>query len=187
MKNIIPSIAYICLFSVLMAGCGSISDFNVSVPDSNNFIAGMPNPWTDITEKQASESAGFAFVAPKNAENVYFRLLKEDNLIEMRFNLSGARCTARTKTSKEKEDISGMWYAWSEDRKSKIFNVIGKERAAEDGGNSVYSGIWHDIKKERIYSLSCICYDTSKNHSCNGALPLGISATATTVFANAAK
>jgi len=181
MKKIISYTACISLFSVILAGCGAINNFKEK---NSGFIAGMPNPWTGIDEKQASEAAGFAFVLPENADKGNFRMMKMSNMVEMSFSMPGAECTARTMPSKKMEDISGMYYDWDIEKKGTVLGFSGEERFTKEGNKYIFSGVWHNKGKGRTYSLSCICDNADKGQSCSAAMAKGISAA---VFANAAE
>ena len=180
MKNIILCIVCFCLFSVVMSGCGTINDLKT---EGKN-IVGMTNPWTDIDAGQAAKAAGFAFAVPENADKTNFRILKAKDLVEMNFIISNAKCTARTRPSENMEDISGMFYDWEMERKSTILGLSVNERFAKEGLKYISSFLWHDQKKGRTYSMSCVCDGSVNGQSCNTDMPKGISAA---VFANAAE
>ena len=176
----------IFLFSVFSVGCKGNTEGQSFEQKRGNFIAGMPNPWTDIDAKAASEAAGFAFAVPENADKVIFRLLNSENLTEMDFYLHDTKCTARTKPSKGLEDISGMWYGWEKEKKSTVLGFPGKERFAKNDSNAVSSGLWHNKKKGRTYSLSCVCGISDNESICHDSSPLsGLAKNAAKIFAAA--
>lgn len=175
----------IFIFSVFIAGCDNGTESKTGKSGKTGIIAGMPNPWTDIDAKAASEAAGFAFAIPENADKVIYRLLNSKNLTEMDFYLQNTKCTARTEPSKEMEDISGMWYGWEKEKESIILGFPGKERFARNDSNAVSSGLWYDKKKGRIYSLSCVCGISDISSVCQDSNISSLAKTAAAIFAAA--
>lgn len=118
---------------------------------------GMANPWTDTTAEDALQSLGFEMGVPQGAEDVAYRMLADESLLEMNFTLDGQAYTARMKPSavvEEIEDISGLYYAWEAEEECEIGYATGLLRQAKDDEGAVANCIWLDVVPGFVYSLS---------------------------------
>lgn len=116
--------------------------------------ASIINPWLEIDAQDAEKAAGFKLGIPPGAEKIIYRLLAANNMVEMQFIINGEKWTARTKPAEEYEDISGMYFKWKSETKNNILGLEGKELRTESEGKNILSGLWHDSKKSRMFSLS---------------------------------
>ncbi len=130
-------------------------------------IANMINPWSEITEEEASSYCERLFRAPDGAENVVWRIMEsaadpekgKGPLLEMCFDLDGLSFNARAWEGASKEDdIAGMYYEWENEEEgalsgwgsgmmAKIFSCVGKNESA-------VLCTWYDEALEISYSLS---------------------------------
>ncbi|MBO5999494.1 MAG: histidine phosphatase family protein [Lachnospiraceae bacterium] len=117
---------------------------------------GMPNPWTDTTAEEALEALGFELGIPEGAENVAYRVLSEEKLLEADFSLDGLDYVARMKPSDvtdEIEDISGLYYEWEHEEECEIGYAKGLIRQVKDGDQTIENCIWLDVVPGLVYSL----------------------------------
>ena len=120
-------------------------------------IEGMTNPWLDTTAEGLMEALGVEFKVPEGAENVVFRMLREESLAEMDFDLDGMTYTARIQPAVEWTDISGMYYKWENTLED--FTIGGCpawEGRAADGEDTADLCLWFDVVPGLMYSLGTV-------------------------------
>ena len=119
--------------------------------------AGMPNPWTETTAEGLMEALGLEFIVPEGAENVTYRMLKDEALAEMEFDLDGMRYTARIQPAVEWTDISGMYYEWENTLEDiTIGGRAAWEGRAADGDHTADLCLWFDVVPGLMYSLGTV-------------------------------
>ena len=120
-------------------------------------VEGMPNPWTETGAEGLMEALGLEFNVPEGAENVTFRMLKDESLAEMDFDLDGMAYTARIQPAVEWTDISGMYYEWENTREDfTIGNCPAWEGRAADGEGTADLCLWFDVVPGLMYSLGTV-------------------------------
>ena len=120
-------------------------------------VEGMPNPWLDTTAEGLMEALGVEFKVPEGAENVVFRMLKEESLAEMDFDLDGMEYTARIQPAVEWTDISGMYYEWENTLEDfTIGSCPAWEGRAADGEATADLCLWFDVVPGLMYSLGTV-------------------------------
>ena len=120
-------------------------------------IEGMPNPWTETTAEGLMEALGLEFAVPEGAENVAFRMLEDESLAEMEFDLDGMTYTARIQPAVEWTDISGMYYEWENTMEDiTIGDRPAWEGRAADGDNTADLCLWFDVVPGLMYSLGTV-------------------------------
>ena len=143
MKKLIPII-----LAILMLCCAALAEAPVT---------GVPNPWTETTAEGLIEALGLEFNVPEGAENVAFRMLKDETLAEMEFDLDGMTYTARIQPAVEWTDISGMYYEWENTLDD--ITIGGRpawEGRAADGDDTADLCLWFDIVPGLMYSLGTV-------------------------------
>ena len=148
----------LCLsaFLLLLAACGkkeAPAETTQAAAPAGAF-AGLANPWTDTDYDGFKEMTGLDLLVPEGAKEVIFRVLKEENLGEMRFTLSGLSYTARIKPCAAFEDISGLYYTFEKEEDCKVGWCEGKIKEAKDGKDTVKVCLWCDMAPGIMYSLS---------------------------------
>ena len=117
---------------------------------------GVANPWTETTAEEMVEVLGLSFHEPDGAENIVYRMLKDESLAEMQFVLNGAECTARIKPAAEFKDISGMYYEWDSVEDCEILWCPGQVMQTEEDGKEISLCLWYDVVPGLMYSLSAV-------------------------------
>ena len=123
---------------------------------------GMANPWTDTTAEEAMQVLGIEMGVPEGAEDVVYRMLADEQLLEMDFTLDGLDFTARMKPSavvEEIEDISGLYYSWVHEEECEVGYTTGLLRQAESDEGIIENCIWLDVVPGFVYSLTTSAED----------------------------
>lgn len=118
---------------------------------------GMPNPLVEKTEKEIEKEFGFKFGKLKNEKNVKFYVI-DGEMIEKIFELGDTKITLRVVPAIEFEDISGMYYAWTEED-GKVKNRDAKIMSAKDDLGSAQVCLWYDAAPGLMYSASATAKD----------------------------
>ena len=173
MKN--KTIAIIGAFVLVLTGltgcAGSTSAADPAGPSAaeSEEVAGMANPWVEITEEEAKQLCTRLFKAPDGAKTRVWQKCESlgdpaqniGPLVQLDFELDGMDFTARAQAgAAEDADISGMFVEWSEGPDDVTLanwgegNMAGKTyRAVDDMG--YYDLItWYDVEIGIKYSLS---------------------------------
>lgn len=129
--------------------------------------AELANPWTSITEEEASEIIPNSFSAPEGATNVEWSVNTSGDspLVQLTFDLDDLSFTAREQvTGDEKPDISGMYYEWDAEEDINLANwgyglMTGK--TYRHVGTDEYADLctWYDVEVGISYSLSVVADD----------------------------
>lgn len=114
------------------------------------------NPWTETTPDGLMQSLGLSFDVPEGAENVAYRMLENEMLAEMQFDLNAVHFNARIKPAVEFEDISGMYYEWASDEPAGVGWCEGRLLRAGDGESTADLLLWFDAAPGLMYSLSAL-------------------------------
>ena len=127
-------------------------------------LVGMANPWEDMTAEQLQEASGLTFFVPEGAENVIYRYLRSEGLIEMQFTLDGNEYCARMVRAQlqngELMDISGMYFAWENEEEVTVGHCKGTIGQAQTGSEEyVELCLWYDVVPGLMYSLSVYTTD----------------------------
>lgn len=72
-------------------------------------MAGMANPWVELTAEELTEKAGVTFGVPEDAKNVIYRYNESQQLAEMQFDFNDTPICARIMPAKAYTDISGVY------------------------------------------------------------------------------
>lgn len=115
---------------------------------------GLANPWTEIAFEDMATEIGVNFALPEGAELVSCSVMKDENLGQAIFNLDGMEFVARIKPTAGFEDISGMYYDWTDEADVSISWCDGKFYACKDGDNTIQLCLWCDIVPGVMYSLT---------------------------------
>ena len=122
-------------------------------------LVGMANPWEDMTAEQLQEASGLTFFVPEGAENVIYRYLRSEGLLEMQFTLDGDEYCARMVRAQlqdgELMDISGMYFAWESEEEITVHHCKGVIGQAKTGSvDRVARCLWYDEYPCLMCSLS---------------------------------
>lgn len=101
------------LMIMSLSACGSKKPADSKANSSQQqYVA---NPWVEVSADTMYNSIGFRFGVPDGATNVIYRWDEEDGIAEMQFtDAFGVNITARAKKTEAFEDISGMYYDFSQ-------------------------------------------------------------------------
>ena len=138
----------------LFAGCGK-SDKSVSNATSeDNNMVGLANPWREINPEDMSKEIGFTLVVPEGATDVVCSIMDSEGLGQLSFKLDNQEYTARIKSVSSFEDISGMYYDWTNEEDIKINWCEGKEYRYIGENEQAALCMWCDIVPGVMYSVS---------------------------------
>ena len=116
--------------------------------------AGLANPWEETTAEELAQFPGVTFGVPEGAEDIEYRLLREDALAEMQFTWYGLRYCARIKPAAEFEDISGLYYDWTHEMPCQVSWCVGVDRRYIGKNEMVDMSLWYDAVSGLMYSVS---------------------------------
>ena len=140
----------------------------------NTEEAGLANPWTEVTEEEASSLVPNGFSAPEGATNVVWRVMGNTDpnnfdvpgpLVEMDFDLDGMSFTAREQVlGDNNQDISGMFYDWTVTDDITLANwadgnMTGTASRYVGESESADLITWYDVEIGVAYSLSTVAKD----------------------------
>ncbi len=116
-------------------------------------VSGVPNPLVETDADGVIQQLGFALKVPDGAENVQYFILSGDTE-ELRFTLNGLDYTARLKPTVSFEDISGMYYEWTDTmddelkgRECKLMRYCGSD-------GDIDLCMWYDAVPGLMYSIT---------------------------------
>lgn len=116
-------------------------------------VSGVANPLVESDADEIMQQLGLALGVPENAENVQYFILNGDTE-EMHFTLDGLDYVARLRPTASFEDISGMYYEWTntddgelKGRECKLMRYCGSD-------SDVDVCLWYDAAPGLMYSLS---------------------------------
>lgn len=155
MKKLIAALA-VCLIVVCLFTACAAKDDSADAPQTEQTDApesSVQNPLVETDADGIMQQLGLALGVPEGAENVQYFILSGDTE-EMHFTLNGLDYVARLKPTVSFEDISGMYYEWTntlddelKGRECKLMRYCG-----EDG--DVDLCLWYDIAPGLMYSLT---------------------------------
>ena len=119
MKKIISTVLALTVTASL-AACGAKEPTaETPAPDPTEApMAQMHNPIHYGTAEQVAADTGFLLTAPEGASDVQYSSIEGDPATaQMSFALNGNSCVYRVVADDTKEDISGLYYAWNNERK----------------------------------------------------------------------
>ena len=120
----------------------------------------LPNPWQDLTAEQLQEKSGFSFAVPEEAEKVIYRWLEDGKMAEIQFSIGKDDFCARIQPAALAEgeampDISGMYFAWENEREINVGGFAGIFGQAKTGSEDwVERCLWYDADNGNMCSLS---------------------------------
>ena len=150
----------ILIISLVFSACtlnnseGQPVEDDSDIIDDNNQNSYIANPWTEVTKEDVEKGLGTEIVLPHDAKNVIYRFNSSIELYEILFDYDVLSFTYRIKKSAETEDISGLYYEWTnsyeetvEGYKANIYRVVIEDDAIE-------LITWIDTDEDISYSLS---------------------------------
>ena len=164
------------ILSLTLTGCASVNVNVKTAEEKEEPMAGMANPWREITEEEAAEYPRM-FVAPKDAVNTVWRILDSASdektgvgpLVELDYDIvdeyGSQSYNARYQYgAAESDDISGMYYDWSDTDEQKLSNWgMGNMNAKfyRYCGDDEMADLctWYDVEIGISYSLSTVAPD----------------------------
>ena len=165
MKKTVRAVFVSFLVVVMLVGCskkeadsGQTTSTDaasaISVAETASTVD-IANPWREVSAKDELETIlDTAINIPVEAENVVYQLMDSDGLCEVRFDYKGRDCTYRIKKADQEEDISGMYYAWSEIETVDFYGCEATYRKCAEDGEDLELGSWHNEEHGLMYSLS---------------------------------
>jgi hypothetical protein len=116
---------------------------------------GLPNPIFEATEEEAAEASGTSgAVLPEGATDISYSYIKGQEgpvVFQVKFTWKGTECTIRVFKGAQVEDLSGMHYSWTTDKKV-IIGVCPGRVMYNEGEAGV--AMWYDLCNELVYNIS---------------------------------
>ena len=128
MQKIISTVLALTVTASL-AACGAKEPtVETPAPDPTEApMAQMHNPIHYGTAEQVAADTGFLLTAPEGASDVQYSSIEGDPATaQMSFALNGSSCVYRVVADDTKEDISGLYYAWSNEAQTEIGGYAAK-------------------------------------------------------------
>ena len=167
MKKTIRMLFTIIMISSFIVGCSkketdsgqtasTEASSDLSAADATSSV-GMANPWREVPTKDELEALlGITINIPADAENVIYQIMDSEGLCEVGFDFMGRDCTYRMKRGNQEEDISGMYYEWSEVETTLLHDSNASYQACTSDGDKVELATWFNKEQGITYSLSAI-------------------------------
>ena len=160
MKKLIVALVAVFMFMCVFTACSGKPEPDVNpqgeqtdnVTDSD-FQNGMINPLVESDADGVVQQLGFALSVPDGAENVEYFILAGDTE-ELRFTCDGLDYTARLKATAGFEDISGMYYTWTNTLDDEIEGCECKMMRYSGDGGEIDVCLWYDAAPGLMYSLT---------------------------------
>lgn len=160
MKMLIVTLAAVLMIMCFFTGCsGKLgSDVNPQGEQTDNvtdsdFKNGVINPLVKSDADGVAQKLGFALGVPDGAENAEYFILAGDTE-ELRFTLDGLVYTARLKATAGFEDISGMYYTWTNTLDDTIGGCKCKLMRYSGDEGDIDVCLWYDAAPGLMYSLT---------------------------------
>ena len=115
---------------------------------------GLADPWEETTAEELAQFPGVTFGVPEGAEDIQYRLLREDALAEMQFTWHDLHYCARIQPATEFVDISGLYYDWTNEMPCRISWCVGVDRRYIGEDETVDVSLWYDAGSQLMYSVS---------------------------------
>ena len=125
-------------------------------------LVSLANPWTELPAKQQLEDvAGIRFSIPQDEETILYRCLQDEGLAEVQFSRDGDEYCVRAvnQTEGRPDDISGLYYEWTDEETFGFGNCSGIFGRAQDGSRWVERCLWVDPNHEVNWSLAVFTAD----------------------------
>lgn len=133
-------------FAVLLALCLLTGVFALAE-------TAIANPWAETTAEAIEAEYGYRFAEPESAENVIYRVMADEGLAEMQFDLDGAALTARVMAGEE-SDISGAFYeSWDVEDSDAVGGFEATVRRVTEDGQTIDVCSWYDAEQAVNYCV----------------------------------
>lgn len=157
MKKLIAALAVCLMVLCLFTACANKDDSSTAqqteAEPTETPVSGVANPLVESDADEIMQQLGLALSIPEGAENVQYFILSGDTE-EMHFTLNGLDYVARLKPTASFEDISGMYYEWTDTlddelngRECKLMRYCGSD-------GDVDLCLWYDAVPGLMYSLT---------------------------------
>ena len=124
-----------------------------TVSDNAEQQSSIANPLVESTADEVAQKLGFALAVPEGAENVQYFILSGDTE-ELRFTLDGLDYTARLKATDGFEDISGMYYEWTQTLDDELKGRPCKQMRYSGDEGDIDVCLWYDVVPGLMYSIT---------------------------------
>ena len=155
MKKLIAALA-VCLMVVCLFTACAAKDDSADAPQTEQTEEpedGVANPLVESDADGVMQQLGFALKVPEDAENVQYFILNGDTE-ELHFTIDRLDYVARLKPTASFEDISGMYYEWTntDDDELKGCECKLMRYCGEDGDIDLC--LWYDAAHGLMYSIT---------------------------------
>ena len=160
MKRFIVAPIAVLMFIFVFTACSGKPETNIDLQSgqtdnltSSDFISGVVNPLVESDSNGIMQQLGFALCLPDGAENVKYFILSGDTE-ELRFTHNGLAYTARLKATAGSEDISGMYYKWTNTLDDELEGCKCKMMRYNGDKGDIDVCLWYDAASGLMYSLT---------------------------------
>lgn len=161
MKKLIAALAAVLMIACVFTACaennGTVTtaqeQTETQSQEQTQEQSTVVNPLVETDAAGVEQTLGFALRVPDNAENVKYFILADDTE-ELRFTADGLDYTARLKATDGFEDISGMYYEWTQTLDDELKGRECKQmRYCGDEGD-IDVCLWYDVVPGLMYSIT---------------------------------
>ena len=150
MKKIISIVLCLSLTMFLFA-CNKKEKGNTETDTS--VTEGVANPMVPSTEEEIKTVTGADFNLSSKFQSPNFFLIN-NKIGQVGFKYKDLNFTFRTEKSDKSDDISGMYYEWTESKTVTIDNCKGELHIYSGKDEFAASVIWYDSENGVMYTLS---------------------------------
>lgn len=127
---------------------------HINNSEVKNKTSQIVNPMKNSNPQEIIETIGVRFIEPKDVSEIKYFIIS-NQIAQMNFIKDDISFTARIKPTNQFEDISGMYYDWTNEQDCEIAWCSGKIYFMNDGeNNNPGICIWYDIAPGLMYSIS---------------------------------
>ena len=136
-------ILLVAVFALTLCACGGAQKDESGMD--------LANPWRDSTFEEVLDSYNVPFLTPAGAVNERWSVMQSEqgDLIQDVFELDGLRFTARARQTEALEDISGLYFDWTEASAAEVSYC---KAALYTNGEAGYIA-WVDVVPGLLYNL----------------------------------
>ena len=158
MKKLICVFAAALMFLGVFTACTDKPESDVPPQEKETDNAtdsqdGVINPLVESDADGVVQQLGFALELPDDAENVEYFILSGDTE-ELRFSRNGLDYIARLKATADFEDISGLYYPWTNTFDDEIKGCKCRLMRYNGDEGDIDLCLWYDAVPGLMYSLT---------------------------------
>ena len=149
-------IVFLLMASALsITSCGSAGE--TQTPEEGEEQVQIGNPLRESDKKEIQKLTGASFNMPSKFDNISYYVIENlglHSIGQAGFEYNDAYYTFRVMKSTLLDDISGMYYNWTETKECEIEGLSGEMRSFESESECACTILLFDSENEILYSLS---------------------------------